>query len=220
MHPSKPFVIFPKDKGGDVNYELYSLDYSTAVLQKITGPIGRIFYTFWVNDDEWIVVGHNKQTVYVKSLLRDGTMKDLYTTDEQILGAAYDSQRNLLTFSVGREAAKLAIMNVARPTELRWVPEAGVPPFYPPSVYPEGGLLAYSIDKGTHQELVIRSIETLEEMFRAKTPGFGSVEWVDETHSLRSHLRRRPATAANCRHSQWRMVAPAIRCIRPILDRD
>ena len=49
IHPSKPLVIFPKDKGGDVNYELYTLDYSNHVLQKITGPIGRIFYTFWVS---------------------------------------------------------------------------------------------------------------------------------------------------------------------------
>ena len=182
LHPSKPLVIFPKDKGGDVNYELYTLDYSKKDLQKITRPIGRIFYTFWVNDDEWIVVGHNLQTVYVKSLLRDGTMKDLYTTNEQILGAAYDSQRNLIAFSVGREAAKLAIIDMARPTELRWVPEAGIPPFYPPSVYPEEGLLAYPIDKGTHQELVVRSIETLEEMTRVMVPGFGAGEWVDERH--------------------------------------
>jgi hypothetical protein len=68
IHPSKPLVIFPKDRGGDVNYELYTLDYSKNVLEKITGPIGRIFYTFWVNDYEWLVVGHDKETVYVKSL--------------------------------------------------------------------------------------------------------------------------------------------------------
>jgi hypothetical protein len=140
IHPSKPFVIFPKDKGGDVNYELYTLDYSKDVLEKITGPIGRIFYTFWVNDGEWIVVGHNQQTVYAKSLYRDGTMKDLFTTNEQILGAAFDSQRNLLTFSVGREAAKLMIIGIAHPNHWQWVPEAGIPPFYPPSVYPERGL--------------------------------------------------------------------------------
>jgi len=182
LHPSKPLVIFPKDKGGDINYELYILDYSKNVLEKITGPIGRIFYTFWVSDDEWIVVGHDKETVYARSLLRDGTTKDLYTTNEQILGAAYDSQRNLLTFSVGREAAKLVIIDIAHPNHWQWVPEAGIPPFYPPSVYPKRGLLAYSVDKRTHQELVVRSIETMEEISRVKIPGFGSVEWVDESH--------------------------------------
>ena len=132
LHPSKTLVIFPKDKGGDVNYELYTLDYSKNVLQKITGPIGRIFYTFLVNDDEWIVVGHDRQTVYAKSLLREGTMKDLYTTNEQILGAAYDSQRNLLAFSVGREAAKLVIIDIAHPKHWQWVPEAGIPHSIPP----------------------------------------------------------------------------------------
>jgi pimeloyl-ACP methyl ester carboxylesterase len=109
-------------------------------------------------------------------------VKDLYTTNEQILGAAYDSLRNLLAFSVGREDARLAVMEIGNPTEMRWIPEAGIPPFYPPSIYPEAGTLAYSIDKGTHQELVVRSIETLEELARIKIPGFGSAEWVDETH--------------------------------------
>src|SRR5437016_6572973 len=127
LHPSKTLVIIPKDKGGNVNYELYTLDYSKNVLQKITGPIGRILYTFWVNDDEWLVVGHDKETVYAKSLLRDGTMKDLYRTNEQILGAAYDGQRNLLTFSVGREAAKLVIIDIAHPNHWQWLPEAGIP---------------------------------------------------------------------------------------------
>jgi hypothetical protein len=109
-------------------------------------------------------------------------MKDLYTTNEQILGAAYDSHRNLLTFSVGREAAKLVIIDIAHPNHWQWVPEAGIPPFYPPSLYREKGLLAYSIDKRTHQELVVRSIETLEELNRTRIPGFGSMEWVDESH--------------------------------------
>ena len=182
IHPSKPLVIFPKDKGGNADYELYSLDYSTNVLQKITEPIGRIFYTFWVNDDRWVVVGHNKQNVFAKSLYRDGTMEDLYTTSEQILGAAYDGQRNLLAFSVGREAAKLAIIDVAHPALIRWVPEAGIPPFCPPSIFAEEGLLVYTVDKQTHQELVVRAIETLTELSRVKIPGFGFVEWVDNRH--------------------------------------
>ncbi len=205
IHPSKPLVIFPKDKGGDVNYELYTLDYSKNVFQKITEPIGRIFYTFWVSDDEWIVVGHDKETVYAKSLFRDGTMKDLYTTNEQILGAAYDSQRNLLTFSVGRETAKLVIIDISHPNHWQWVPEAGIPPFYPPSVYTEKGLLAYSIDKRTHQELVVRSIETLEELSRARIPGFGFVEWVDESHLFGVILDdgRLSPRIVNLRNGEW-----------------
>src|SRR5437588_8246598 len=55
-------------------------------------------------------------------------------------------------------------------------------PILSPSVYPERGFLAYSIDKRTHQELVVRSIETLEELYRMRIPIFGSMEWVDESH--------------------------------------
>src|SRR5205807_1429316 len=139
IHPSKPLVIFPKDKGGDVNYELYTLDYSKNVLEKITGPIGRIFYTFWISDDEWLVVGHEKETVYVKSLAMG---------------------------SGGRDS-----------------------PILSPSVYPERGFLAYSIDQRTHQELVVRSIETLEELYRMRIPGFGSMEW-DTLSDLPEDLRK------------------------------
>src|SRR5437773_12169076 len=54
LHPSKTLVIFPNDKGGDVNYELYTLDYSKNGLQKTTRPIGVIFYIFSVNVVEWM----------------------------------------------------------------------------------------------------------------------------------------------------------------------
>src|SRR5207245_5557768 len=42
--------------------------------------------------------------------------------------------------------------------------------------------LVYAIDTRTHEELVVRSIETLEELYRMRIPGFGSMEWVDENH--------------------------------------
>jgi dipeptidyl aminopeptidase/acylaminoacyl peptidase len=182
LHPSKPLVVFPRDKGGNSDYELYVADYSKNSLRRITEPMGRILYTFWDRDDNWIVVGHDKQSVYARSVVQDGSKRDLYLTDEQMLGAAYDDQRNLLVISIGRESARLAIMDVAEAEILRWVPESGVPPFYPPSVYPEKGLLAYTIDRETHQELIVRSIDGLEEVVRSRIPGSGSVEWVDENH--------------------------------------
>ncbi len=144
--------------------------------------MGRIFYIFWLDDDRWVVVGHDKETVYARMLLKDGTTKDLYTTDKQILGADYDEERRQLVISVGREDAKLAIIDVTGNTDIRWVPESGIPPFYPPSVWPDSGYLAYSVDKKGHQELVVRSIETMAEIARATIPGFGSVQWFDASH--------------------------------------
>src|SRR5438034_11786435 len=52
IHPSNPLVIFPKDKGGNVNYELEMWDYSKKVLEKITEPTRRILQHVAVNDDE------------------------------------------------------------------------------------------------------------------------------------------------------------------------
>lgn len=182
LHTSRPLVVFPKDKNGNSDYDVYVVDYSSNDLRRITGPMGRILYTFWAREDSWVVVGHDKKTVYARLLFQDGATQDLFTTDEQILGAAYDDQRNLLAFTVGRESAKLAVLDISSPQHLQWVPEEGIPPFYPPSTYPEKGLLAYTVDKETHQELVIRSIETLEEIGREKIPGFGFVDWVDENN--------------------------------------
>src|SRR5438552_13620380 len=45
IHPSKPLVIFTKGKRGNVNVELYSLDYSTDVVERITGAFHNISYT-------------------------------------------------------------------------------------------------------------------------------------------------------------------------------
>src|SRR3989442_13191094 len=44
LHPSQPPVMFPKDKGGVVKYELYILDYLKSHLAQITRPIGLYFY--------------------------------------------------------------------------------------------------------------------------------------------------------------------------------
>lgn len=182
LHPTKPFVVFPRDKGGNSDYEIFTLDYSKNILRHLAGPMGRVLYAFWDSDDSCIIVGHDKKTVYARSISEDGTIRGLYNTDEQVLGAAYDSQRNLLAIAIGRESAKLAIIDVSKAELLQWVPDSGIPPFYPPSVYPEKAVLAYTVDKTSHQELVVRSIETLEEVTRIEIPGSGSVEWIDETH--------------------------------------
>lgn len=182
LHRSNPLVVYPKDKGGNSNYELFSLDYVKNDLKRIAGPMGSVLFTFWTGDDDVIVVGHDKKTVYARLVLRDGTISDIYTTAQQILGAAYDVQRNLLSISVGRESARLAILDVSDAKILQWIPESGIPPFLPPSVYPEKGLIAYTVDKQTHQELVVRSIESLEEVARSRIPGEGWMQWIDESH--------------------------------------
>jgi pimeloyl-ACP methyl ester carboxylesterase len=205
IHPSKPLVVFPKDKGGNGDYQVYFLDYSRNDLRRITEPIGRLFYTFWVKDDNWVIVGHDQRTVYARLLFQDGKTQDLYTTDQQILGAAYDRWRGLLAISVGRESAKLAVIDASTGRLVQWAPDEGIPPFYPPSIYPEKGLLAYTVDKLTISELVIRSIETLEELNRIKIPGFGFLEWVDETRLFGILLDdgRLSPRIVDIRNNQW-----------------
>ncbi len=207
LHASKPLVIFGKDEGGDSNYAVYLLDYSSGELRRVSGPMGRLFYVFWETDDTWLVVGHDQETVYARRLDGEGNTEDLYTTKEQILGAAYDNKRRLLAMTVGRgEGGRIAVMDVSRPEDLRWVPDQGVPPFYPPSVYPEKGYLAYTRDlEGEKQEIVVRSIDSLEEVFRVPVPGFGSGEWVDGENLFSVLLKdgRLSPHTVNVRTGEW-----------------
>src|SRR3990172_2874363 len=113
LHASRPLVVFGKDQGGNQDYSIFILDYSTNKIEQITRkPLGRVFHIFWISDDEWVVVGHDKDTVYARVLSRDGSIRDVYTTDKQILTADYDEKRKMLALSVGRgESTHLAVID-------------------------------------------------------------------------------------------------------------
>lgn len=183
LHPTKSLVIFGRDSDGDSDYAVFLVDYSSGQIRQLKGPMGRLFYIFWETDASWLVVGHDQKTVYARRLDSSGTTEDLYVTEKQILGAAYDDQRKLLVLAVGRgKEAQIAILDPSNPSRVRWAPDKGLPPFFPPSVYPPQGYLAYTRDLGEKQEVVVRSIESLDEIFRAALPGFGWAEWIDAKH--------------------------------------
>src|SRR5438445_2240760 len=124
------------------------------------------------------------KTIYVRFLEADGTVYDLYTTDQQITGASYDHRRGLVAFSVGRgQDARVAVLPVANPDEIRWALDYGIPPFNPPAVYPEKGLLAYTVDAPSgSQEIAVVSVQTLETVKHVPIPGTGYMDWLDENH--------------------------------------
>src|SRR5438445_2170436 len=139
FNPSTPKAVFAKDKAGDLNYNIYVVDYSQNKIERITkDPLGQVLHIFWVTDDKWIIVGHDMKTIYVRLLEADGTIHDLYTTDLQITGASYDHLRGLVAFSVGRgQDARVAVLPISNPSDVHWAPDQGVPPYNPPAVYSE-----------------------------------------------------------------------------------
>ncbi len=183
--PSSAKVVFAKDKAGDLNYSICIVDYSQNKIEQITKtPLGQVLYTFWATDDQWIVVGHDMKTIYVRLLEANGAVHDLYTTDQQITGASYDHQRGLVAFSVGRgRDARLAVLPISNPADVQWAPDQGMPPYNPPAVHSEKGLMAYTVDaQNGSQETAIVSFPALEPLKHVPIPGTGYMDWLDENH--------------------------------------
>ncbi len=188
LHSANPWVIFAKDVGGAEDYALYFADYSANEVTQITkGTIGRLTGLFWASDSTWIVVGCDKQEYYVTILSRDGSRKNIFTTDQQMVAAAYDEKRGILVAAVGRgPGTKLAVIDVQK-GNLNWISESDESEDTLPFVYPEKGYLGYTTDVSGETEIVVRSIETLDILNRffvsgdiAFLPGEGNVAWVDD----------------------------------------
>ncbi|MGD2250425.1 MAG: alpha/beta fold hydrolase [Candidatus Methanofastidiosia archaeon] len=195
LHGKSPRAIYAKDTSGDENYYLYVTDYSKHSIQKITEePIGRLSKLFWYSDTEWIVIGCDKQEYYIKVISQDG-QNSLYSTHEQIMAADYDDTRQVLVVAVGRGAGtKLALINVTNNTtdkNITWISESDTSEDTFPCIYSGTGHLAYTTNVSGHIEIVVRSLEDLDEVCRVCVPGdigflpgTATLVWVNENTML------------------------------------
>jgi dipeptidyl aminopeptidase/acylaminoacyl peptidase len=196
LHSTSPRAIYAKDTSGNENYALYVTDYSKHSIQKITEePIGRLSKLFWYSDTEWIVIGCDKQEYYIKVISQD-YQHSLYSTHEQILTADYDDTRQVLVAAVGRGAGtKLALINVNTDNKtdnnIVWISESDTSEDTFPCIYSDTGHLAYTTDVSGHTEIVVRSIEDLDEVCRVNVPGdigflpgTATLVWVNENTML------------------------------------
>jgi len=187
LHDSKPWVVYAKDESGTEDFALYFADYSTKERTQITkGTIGRLSGIFWASDDTWIVVGCDKQEYYIRVYARDGSHTSLFTTDQHVLTTAYDDKRKLVAAAVGRgPGTKIGIIDAKG--NINWISESDESEDILPRVCPEKGYIAYTTDVSGNTEIVVRSIETLEEVTRVTAlgdigflPGEGNLIWADE----------------------------------------
>lgn len=188
LHDTKPWVVYAKDESGNEDYALYFFDYSTQKRTQITTEtIGRLSGLFWASDDTWIVVGCDRQEYYIRVYARDGSHTLLFTTDQQIMTAAYDGKRQLVAAAVGRgPGTNIGIID-AKGDILTWISESDTSEDTFPRMYPEKGYIAYTTDVSGDTEIVVRSIETFKEVMRVNVPGDigflpgeGNLVWVDE----------------------------------------
>ena len=186
LHDENPWVVFTKDVGGTEDYAVYFLDYSTKEMSQLTDTIGRINGIFWDTDDTWIVVGCDLNEYFIKVVSRNGDMRTLFSTDQQILIADYDKKRTLVVAAVGRgPGTKIGIIDV-KSGNVDWISESDTSEDSFPFIYSEKGYLGYTTDVSGKIEIVIVSLESLKEMSRMTVPGDisflpgeGNVEWVN-----------------------------------------
>ena len=197
LHPSHPMLASARDEGGNEDYAIYVIDLVSAEAQRITnGGVGRVNALYWADNASWVLVGNDADTVFVRHLDHDGTLRDVFTTDEHMLTAAYDPSRGLLAVSVGRgPGTRLALMDVLGDGAVRWVSETETSEDMHPALDGASGQLAYVTDlPGSHHQLVVRDVDTLGEVARADIPGeidllTGSLTWVDDGRLFASITR-------------------------------
>ncbi len=125
LHAAGSAFVFAQDTEGDEEYVLHHGDFNGTSRRIPSRSLGRVMHLFWATDDSWIVVGNDQHSAYVRLVMEDGSTRDLFTTDQQLLTAAYDDRRNLVVVSVGRGAAtRLAIVDVAAAQVRHWIAEA------------------------------------------------------------------------------------------------
>ncbi|MBA3532908.1 MAG: S9 family peptidase [Ardenticatenales bacterium] len=187
LHPTEPRAIFLKDSGGNMDFALYQVDFEGNQERLMPGTLGFVLHLYWATDGDWLLGGHDHGQAYLRRLSPDGTLRDLFTSEKQIMTSAYDPQRELLVASVGRGAGTRLVLVDAREGWVReWVSESDSSEDILPALQVDKGYLAYVTDApGTHQELVVRATEGLAELLRVPVPGeldwmVGELLWVDE----------------------------------------
>jgi pimeloyl-ACP methyl ester carboxylesterase len=170
LHDKNPWVIFAQDKDGKQDYWLNFLDYSTNEVTPITKGIGRLARLFWVTDESWLVSGCDQKEFYIKMVYRDGGYENLFTTDELIF-PDYDEKRKVIAVVKGEgPGTRIGILDIEG-NILNWISESDRSEDRSACLYPEKGYVAYVTDVSGSQEVVVRALETLDEVTRRTAPG-------------------------------------------------
>lgn len=188
LHPYESRVVYSRQKNGG-RFSMYVVDYSTNDNKEITTGPGYINKIFWAADDTLLFLGHDSQKYSASILFLDGCIKDLFSTKRRIGSAAYDYQRGLLVAEIGQNpGTALAIIDGSTGKIIQQISETHESRDAYPQIFPEKGYIAYSTDAPkTHLEVVVRSIETLQEVSRVPIPGDiefstgnANICWADE----------------------------------------
>jgi acetyl esterase/lipase len=183
LHNQHPWIAFCRETKEGTH--LYTLDYATHETERVsTDPLGYVARVFWDSDDEWIIEESDFKNCYISVLSRKG-MNRLFSAHLMGLDTVYDDIRKIVMTTVG-EGTGTRIVCINREGTAASISESDTSEDVYPSINPEAGLVVYKTDVSGSTELVVRTIDTLEEVNRIGVPGdvgfmpgFGNICWVD-----------------------------------------
>lgn len=208
IHPRKPWLAYTYDSDGDENYVVTLVDLADQEHKPISRePLGRILNLHWTRDEELIVVGNDMSSVYVRRMTLDGDVEELFSSDEHIMASDYDMASGTVVAAVGRGAGTRLGIIEPKGQASRWISETDDSEDTNPSVHAVARLLAYTSDGiAESQMLIVRSIDSLQEVARVEVPGeIGQIKW-QSGHQLVAkitHEGRVTLRSLDIRRGEW-----------------
>jgi dipeptidyl aminopeptidase/acylaminoacyl peptidase len=190
LHPCEPWIVYSKSREGERDHSLYLLNYETREMKELVHAIGIVEFLISYNAEVLIAVVTTRENVQLLTISYEGELAELLTTEQQVLSIAASALHEVVAIAVGRGTTEIVILNPENGTDTRRISETEASKEGCLTIEEEAGYLAYTTNaKGDSEELVIRSLETFEEIKRIAVPGsigffdLSYLEWVND-HEL------------------------------------
>lgn len=192
LHPSEPWIVYSKAGENGQDHSLYLLNYETREVKELAHSIGFVEFFVSYNADCLLAVVITQEHIQLVTISYEGEQRELFTTDQQVLSIAASDKHGVAAITVGRGATEIVIIDARNRDVIQRISETATSEEGCLTIQEDLGYLTYTTNaKGDPEELVIRSLETFEEVKRISVPGsLGSfsgdlnlLEWISE-HEL------------------------------------
>lgn len=193
LHPSKPWIVYSKAGDDAQDHSLYLLNYETREEKELIPAIGFVEFLVSYNADYLLAVVVAQENIQLVTISYKGEQRELFMTDQQVLSIAASNKHEVAAITVGRGAMEIVVIDTKNGTVIQHISETETSEEGCLTIQEDLGYLTYTTNaKGDPEEIVIRSLETFEEVTRMSIPGsVGSfsgdlnlLEWVSERELL------------------------------------
>ena len=184
LSPSGRYLIFPRDKGGSENYQVFLMDLKSSLSEEICltpSPVGRIWLNWFPDERKVLVTGSDDETNFVRVLdIQTRELETLFTCDSWI-DSALSKDGKLVAVSTQRgENVKnrdVIVFPVKDPTDQRIISFGDESQEMGPAWSNDGKYLAFMTNAASCPRLVIWDVEQWQQHAMIDMPDEGDVFW-------------------------------------------